>query len=1312
MRAAAPFCANGEGVEPAVAGRRMDRSERTTSAVIIPLEPNLEGLAERRFFSFARQMLDRQAEGDAERISALVESETQRAAGLGELRGQCDEYNACVRVLGDLAQLRWQLVDSGYGLELHSPHPMDAQVSDNTQARRRKEAIRNELRPRVVQQFANPSVRKFIRRAERPPASSGRRRISALIADGAELQERLRAARSLGRDDPDRAAALRVAVQPYLQLVDANTRDEYTGMRLGDIWRYFRYTWSIPQTSIPGRQLHYLVRDAAHESHAVIGIAGLSNCAVQLVPRDRAIGWSAASLTDALAALFAQDGRRSAREASDVSLRLQGVYGSLKTLFPDDADPSPARKKAALERVVAWLLDEISMGIGGIECGGLATEAEIGAPTPEVIARLRALGREFASHRQQVLAGTGNSASDALAADISVDGELLDLEAKHATNAPVHDSRRMLVGKKRALELARLLDARRVLAGNRDALTDPTVALAAMEGEAVRTAINAAMSTVKSRRIGTNMLEMTTCGAVAPYNRMLGGKLVALLMLSPEVSADYLRRYGSEPTIIRSQLKNERVVPDNTLVWLGTTSLFSHGSSQYERLRLPAGVIAEEQQELRYTYLGDTSGYGTVQFADDTVRALEGVLRRQRGYRDVNGVFGEGASPRLRKLRSGLDALGFQADISMLHHQARRIYGVPLFGGAAAYLCGLEPAVPGYVATPDRFPDATERIAEFWRSRWLSSRLAHGESWEALGNTPRWALSSTIPLREPAPPDRGGGGIGGGGAGGDDRRLDFWRRLAMAGSNAVSEGLTDGEFRALHLATPLEDHLLERARGGVSIVLTGNAGDGKTHLARALQRSLKDEAEGFEFAYDATAMMSSDDGVAPIVERWRAAEQAGKRMILAINQYPLYMLRRELPEALPDVAEELEGQWDARLTTGREGSPAAGDSVLVVDLSLRNPLARAFARRVLERMLDDPAVKQHAASGEDPDFSFNYGRLVHSQVQERLFGLFERLISSGRRTTVRELWILTARLLFGASGKGETPGVAEAWYSERLFAADVRFPLADALRGVADPAGVSHPHVDRVLENPASANAGGWVVGEDRPDALPVSALAVAKDERDRDRGRFLALKRRFYFEHSQGGERVFELDRGADSRFHGMLRTPEEDAEHLGLLVEEINRCYFPHRFEGMRDRLCLWVGHRLDEQPTKSFVAGECIPRERLSIHRPAPPGALRNALEYVPDHLLVSASAGSVAGGSHEAALRVDAVLFRTLSAVSDGLPRHLINPGELNRLDTFVDRLRRMEPSRLDEFLVYNAEQVVSSAVKVSVGSDRYLDVQRL
>ena len=786
---------------------------------------------------------------------------------------------------------------------------------------------------------------------------------------------------------------------------------------------------------------------------------------------------------------------------------------------------------------------------------------------------------------------------------------------------------------------------------------------------------------------------------------------MALLLLSPEVAADNQRRYGQKPTIIRSQLKNMRVVPDSTLVWLGTTSLFSHGSSQYKRLRLPAGVIAADQPEIRYTYLGNTTGYGTIQFADDTVRALECVMRNRRGFRDVNSIFGEGASPRMRKLRSGLDAIGFNADLIMLHHQERRIYSAPLFGQAGAYLCGLVSDVPEYIAKSENYTDATERISEYWRRRWLSSRLAHEESWSALGETGPWLLSSTIPHREPPPPDAGEGDSAGGGGGSDDeQRLEFWRRLAKAGSNAVSEGLTDDEFDELHIETPLEQYLLDRAKDGQSILLTGNAGDGKTHLVRALRRRLGGAASRFEFALDATAMMNRKEGVMPVVERWRRAENTGQRMVLAINQYPLYMLRQRIGEVLPGVSEEIERQWKARLVAGSGGSDPTGDSLLLVDLSLRNPLSREFFGPVLGRMLADPAVRRYAASGADTNFLFNFERLTNANVQERLFQLFDRVISSGRRTTVRELWILTARLLFGTSRDGGTPGASETWYSERLFVHDARFPLCDALRDFGDPGAVSHPHVDRRLEDPQGTQPAEWLAVEP-PFPLPSPAWIKDRKDCEKYRQRFRALKRRFYFEHADGGKRIFELDLGAHAQFHRMLRSPAADAGHLRILVEAINRSYCPNRFKGARDNIYLWIGHRLDEQPTKSFVAGACIPSSRLEIRRPEPPGALKSALGYVHDHLILNVTA-SQASGSPDGALRIDAVLFRTLSAMLHGLPRHLINPDELNRLDAFVDRLRRIEPIQLPEFLIHNTEHVKSSAVKLSADLGTYTCIRQL
>ena len=1294
--------------------------------MIIPLEPSVEGIAERRFLSFARQVLDRQAAGDQQRIATLVEEETVRAPRLRELEGQCDEYSACVRVLGDLAHLRWKLVESGHGLELHSPRPQDMRPSAPCDVLRRKEAIRSELRPRVLQQLADPHVRQFIRRLERPGPSSRHTSIEALIADGAELQQRLRAA----RDHPlngGRGEALRDAIRPYLQLVEPGVRDDQTGIPIRDVWRYFRYTWSIPQSPIPGRSLLYLVRDDAHKHHAVIGIAALSNCAVQVVPRDRAIGWSASALTAALARLFSAADPRGVRDAGEPSLGMQGIYQWLLPLFATSTDSPLETKRAALKSVADWLLQGTSTAIGEIEHQGLATPEELASPTQETIDRLRHLTQEFAVKRQEALARNGKDSEVAVgldpdAASAPVDDDVLNLEAKHASNAPVNNSRRMLVRKKRTFELARLLEAKRVLAASHDTLTDPDAAFVAMEREEIHTAINTAMSAIKSRRIGTNLLEITTCGAVAPYNRMLGGKLVALLLLSPQVLADNNRRYGGEAAIIRSQLKNTRVVPDNTLVWLGTTSLFSHGSSQYERLRLPAGTIAPDQQEIRYRYLGETTGYGTLQFADDTVRALETVMRRRRGYREVNGVFGEGASPRLRKLRSGLDAIGFNASLTMLHHQGRRIYGVPLFPSAAAYLCGLEPNVPDYIRSPESYDEASERISEFWRRRWLARRLEHQESWAALGTTGPWLLSAIIPdppLPTPTLAPEDGEDAEDGGSdyelrAGDEAQLEFWRKLARGGPNAVSEGLSDDDHAKLHLATPLEDYLLEQMYRGRSIVLTGNAGDGKTHLARTLQRRLARDAERFVFEFDATAIMTSQDGVTPIIETWRRAINDRKSMVLAINQYPLHMLRPKLRSALPVVSDAIERQWRTRLHVEPSDDSSDPNELLLVDLSLRNPLSQQFAKQVLNKMLDCPAVRRYATSHNDPNFSLNFRCLSHPEVQTRLFRLFARVVSSGGRATIRELWILCARLLFGTASDGGVPGSHQTWYSDRLFDRDPRFPLTAALCRVADPARVSHPQIDRRLESPGGTRAVDWIIDSEPPDLPSSPVAAVAAADRDRYQARFAARKRRFYFEHTDGGEdRVFALDDSSHAYFHRVLQTDTNDVEYRRILIEAINRCYFPHDFDGMRDKLCLWIGHRLDEQPTKSFVANQCIPLARLVLKRPAPPAALRDNLEYVPDHLLLIQDnpGGSV---SQELALRIDPSLFDTLWSIKRGLPRHLINPGELNRLDTFIDRLRRasLAPEPLSEFLIYNAEHVASSAVKLAADRTRYDHVHRL
>ncbi len=665
--------------------------------MIVPIFPPLDGESAERFHAFATKLACAQRMRNARDMGSALEEEIAwcRSARCGEEYALA--YEACVRVLTDLARLGWRIVEQGYGFALEKGkeragrRPTEEIVAS-------KEMLRGALQPVVDEQKRHPAVVDFITRMEGEDRY-GRRSVRLLMADGAELAARLAPACAL--EGEERVAALDDAIKPYLQEADRSV-DPATGRRLREIWRYFRYSWSIPQVTTPGRQLLYLVRDGAHPAHPVIGIAALNNCPLEMgEPRERYIGWHIVVIVER---------------------------------FIDAA----ARGKAALEEEVEWLERQIETSLAEIDWTNLVTAAEVAAPEDAVIRRLARRGQEFSKLRETLLREVAGSSRDRFEADLwddetapPVDDDILRLEAKASVDARMHTARKQLVARKRASALSRLLSARLAIAEHRDELTDPERASAALGKDKVRGAVNIVLEALKGRRAGANLLEITTCGAIAPYNRILGGKLVALLMLSPQIGVDYRRRY-SGPSIISSQMKNRPVIRDNALVYLGTTSLYVHGSSQYNRLRLPAGTIAPDQEKISYDAIGQTSGFGTIQFSPDTSRAIDAFLAREHDFREVNSVFGEGTSPKLRKVKMGLRRLGFDPDKLIQHRHHRLIYGAPLFPTAREWLQERVEELPGYVAAPDAYADATERIAAFWRRRWLASRVRHGPSMAAL----------------------------------------------------------------------------------------------------------------------------------------------------------------------------------------------------------------------------------------------------------------------------------------------------------------------------------------------------------------------------------------------------------------------------------------------------------------------------------------------------------------------------------------------------------------------------------------------------
>lgn len=525
------------------------------------------------------------------------------------------------------------------------------------------------------------------------------------MRDGRELAESLRAARA--HPQPERAEALRRVIDPYLQVVDQAEYCEHTGLRLQDIWRYFRHTWTNQYTSTPGRTMTFLVRDRAREFHPVIGIGALGSPIVQIRERDAWIGWQ----PDA----FLEHVTESPTAELGVWL-VQIVNTALSELYIDD-----------------FVQDQI------------ISPADIRSPTKDVVERLTEYGR-----RQREL---HHRLTNAQELKRSADRD----DSKSSEEYWLAQTLSHLYRSKRALSLADMLRSRMVL--EKHLSPPPTSGDVRRLGDSAngRRVIKKVLRKAKADRVGIAMADITVCGAIAPYNPILGGKLVSMLAASPEIVLAYRDKYRDQESVIASSMAGRPIVRPSHLVFLGTTSLYGVGSSQYNRVRVPAERIGGQPGErLEYLELGKSDSYGTSHFSSKTVDALVDIIQQSSNGQRVNSIFGEGVSPKLRKIRDGLNALNLPADVLLRHGRQRIVYGVPLVRNLREFLLGMDDE-PDYLFDISMPKKSTELISRWWVERWLSKRIesddvlervAHHTLIRNLGHGIRHGARVQLPLVE------------------------------------------------------------------------------------------------------------------------------------------------------------------------------------------------------------------------------------------------------------------------------------------------------------------------------------------------------------------------------------------------------------------------------------------------------------------------------------------------------------------------------------------------------------------------------------
>ncbi|WP_299029421.1 Druantia anti-phage system protein DruA [uncultured Thermanaerothrix sp.] len=207
----------------------------------------------------------------------------------------------------------------------------------------------------------------------------------------------------------------------------------------------------------------------------------------------------------------------------------------------------------------------------------------------------------------------------------------------------------------------------------------------------------------KKTELVNQTMDIQTLGAVPPYDRLLGGKLIGLVAASNEIRQAYWRKYAGRATEMEG-----RILPPH-LVALTTTSAFGR-SSLYNRLRYHGMAIAES--------LGYTEGYGTFHLME--FYPLFREFLESQGI-STRGGFGTGPRRKWQTMVRALEYLGLPSDW-LRHGVKREVFLFRLVENLEAYMEGRE-TEPVYRNLP------FSELVAWWRERWLLPRAERVDGW-------------------------------------------------------------------------------------------------------------------------------------------------------------------------------------------------------------------------------------------------------------------------------------------------------------------------------------------------------------------------------------------------------------------------------------------------------------------------------------------------------------------------------------------------------------------------------------------------------
>ncbi len=501
-------------------------------------------------------------------------------------------------------------------------------------------------------------------------------------------------------------------------------------------------------------------------------------------------------------------------------------------------------------------------------------------------------------------------------------------------------------------------------------------------------------------------------------------------------------------------------------------------------------------------------------------------------------------------------------------------------------------------------------------------------------------------------------------------KLDFVRKL-YNGKNCYSDHMDQSQLQLLHIASNAENIIIEMLARNRIVFLTGNPGDGKTFIIKAISSSI-DESK-FYIQTDLNNVKDYSKVVEDIVSLYKE----NKGAIIAVNEYPFMQLCKQIKTASREIYNEIQKAKKNVIAYGIS-QPLTG-RIAVVDLNERNLLGADY--NLLTELIDKFVELLKDDAAHNPTLNYNLIALSNEFVKNQLLSLFKLAAAECEHFAIRDILGAFA-YIFTACTMEEFEGCK--YYSAVFNGTNVLLASIQQF----DPVYLSCPSLDEALWNGEIKE--DWIFGA--PDEYPCNLEDV-----DEALNLFCELKRRYYFENKKGQE-LCKLEPDEISKCTEIFTTFETQKKKTKeSLIKSINKLFLPS--DDDKKQLHIWTTHRYDmSQEAAVAVSSKSVDSSELEILMPRPSDWLKG-LEFVPNHVIMKPK------GADAPILTLNVDFLRTLNAIEEGYPIGMLAPQYEQAAAMFLQQLDDKgfsEPNDDGEIIIASRTRSYKKAIRIQDG----------